>query len=203
MRTRIIVAVAALMAASALVAVPGPAGSSAPSAARTIDSAELRVVSVALPAGSAATSIPELSPAQGSAARLSPGSVFVEPGLAVAAVERARPATDQPEPPVGVILKNYWRYDPNVSWYGPGFYGRRTACGYALTTTIIGVAHRTLPCGTLIEFRNPANGRTVTMAVIDRGPYVSGRSWDLTGGACLALGHCYTGSLEWRYGKRS
>lgn len=203
MRIRLIVAVAALMAASALVAVPGPAGSSAPSSARTIDSAQLRVVSVALPAGSTATSIPELSSAQGSAARLGPGSVFTEPGLAAAVVERRRPTLDQPEPPVGVFLKNYWRHDPDVSWYGPGFYGRRTACGYALTTTLIGVAHRTLPCGTLIEFRNPATGRTVTMPVVDRGPYVSGRSWDLTGGACRALGHCYTGALEWRYGKRS
>lgn len=191
------------MAASALVAVPEPAGSSAPSSARTIDSAQLRVVSVALPAGSTATSIPELSSAQGSAARLGPGSIFVEPGPAAAAVERVRPTLDQPEAPVGVILKNYWRFDRNVSWYGPGFYGRRTACGYALTTTLIGVAHRTLPCGTLIEFRNPATGRTVTMPVVDRGPYVSGRSWDLTGGACRALGHCYTGALEWRYGKRS
>ena len=102
-----------------------------------------------------------------------------------------------------MVFKNYWRYDRNVSWYGPGFYGRRTACGYALTTTLIGVAHRTLPCGTLIEFRNPATGRAVTMPVVDRGPYVSGRSWDLTGGACRALGHCYTGALAWRYGKRS
>lgn len=191
------------MAASALVAVPGPAGSSAPSSARTIDTAQLRVVSVALPAGSTATTIPQLSSAQGSAARLGPGSVFVEPGRASVAVERARPALNQPEAPVGVVQKNYWRYDGNVSWYGPGFYGRRTACGHALTTTLVGVAHRTLPCGSLIEFRNPSTGRSVTMPVVDRGPYVSGRSWDLTGGACRALGHCYTGALEWRYGKRS
>lgn len=110
-----------------------------------------------------------------------------------------RPAIDQPEPQAGSIAKNVWRLDRNLSWYGPGFYGRRTACGYAMTTTLIGVAHRTLPCGTKITFRNPANGRTLTVPVVDRGPYVSGRSWDLTGGACRALGHCYTGSMYWRY----
>jgi len=37
------------------------------------------------------------------------------------------------------------------------------------------------------------------MPVVDRGPYVTGRQFDLTGGACLKLGHCYTGSIEWKY----
>jgi rare lipoprotein A len=64
----------------------------------------------------------------------------------------------------------------------------------------MGVAHRTLPCGTLITFRNPTNGRTFTVPVVDRGPYVSGRQWDLTGGLCIALDHCWTGSIEWKYG---
>ena len=84
------------------------------------------------------------------------------------------------------------------TWYGPGFYGNRTACGYAMTKSLVGVAHRTLPCGTKVTFRNPANGRTVTTRVVDRGPYVSGRQWDLTGGLCLALDHCYTGPLLWK-----
>ena len=90
-----------------------------------------------------------------------------------------------------------WHHDAEVSWYGPGFYGLRTACGETLTTSLIGVASRTLPCGTLVTFRNPADGRVVTAPVVDRGPYVSGRQWDLTGGLCLALVHCYTGSIDW------
>ena len=89
--------------------------------------------------------------------------------------------------------KNYWRYDSNVSWYGPGFIGSGTACGQTYTKTLMGVAHRTLPCGTLVTFRNPANGRQVTVPVIDRGPYVSGRQWDLSRGLCDYLDHCYTG----------
>lgn len=95
--------------------------------------------------------------------------------------------------------KNYWRFDGNISWYGPGFYGHRTACGVALTQTVLGVASRTLPCGTLVSFRNTANGRVVTAPVIDRGPYVTGRTWDMSAGLCAALNHCYTGTIEWRW----
>lgn len=87
-------------------------------------------------------------------------------------------------------------YDTEVSWYGPGFYGKRTACGYALTTGIIGVAHRSLPCGTLVDFRY--QGKVVRAKVIDRGPYVSGRIWDLSGGLCTALDHCFTGPIEYK-----
>ena len=108
----------------------------------------------------------------------------------------------QPDATARVVAIPQWRYDGNVSWYGPGFYGKRTACGLALTRTLVGVAHRTLPCGTLITFRNRANGRVVVAPVVDRGPYVSGRHWDLTAGLCLKLGHCYTGSIDWRYGSK-
>jgi rare lipoprotein A len=84
-----------------------------------------------------------------------------------------------------------------VSWYGPGFYGNRTACGLAYTRTIVGVAHRTLPCGTRVQFKN--GSRVVTTTVIDRGPYVAGRNWDLSAGLCTALAHCYTGNIQWRF----
>ena len=67
----------------------------------------------------------------------------------------------------------------------------------------MGVAHRTLPCGTLVTFRSPANGREVTVPVIDRGPHVTGRQWDMSKGMCVYLGHCYTGSIEWRFGTGS
>lgn len=89
-----------------------------------------------------------------------------------------------------------WHQDPEVSFYGPGFYGNRTACGLAYTRTILGVAHRGLPCGTRVEFR--FKGITIEVPVIDRGPYISGRTWDLSGGLCQALRHCFTGPIEWR-----
>lgn len=64
-----------------------------------------------------------------------------------------------------------------ATWYGPGFYGNHTACGPVLQRDSIGVAHRVLPCGTKVEILY--RGRTVTVPVIDRGPY-GDSNWDLT-----------------------
>lgn len=188
------------MAASALVAVPEPAGSRAPGTARSIAPAALTAVSIALPAGSTAMAIPTDDHATGSAERLGPGSTFTEPGAR--RTPASRPPAAQPAARPGVVAKNYWRFDPDISWYGPGFYGSGTACGQEYTETIMGVAHRSLPCGTLVTFRNPANGRQVTVPVIDRGPYVAGRTWDMSRALCLYLDHCYTGTIEWRWGGR-
>lgn len=65
-----------------------------------------------------------------------------------------------------------------ASWYGPGFYGQRTACGQRYSASIQGVAHKSLPCGTKLTFRH--RGRTATARVIDRGPFVGGREFDLS-----------------------
>ena len=73
-----------------------------------------------------------------------------------------------------------------ASWYGPGLYGNRTACGGTLSPGTVGVAHKTLPCGTMVTFRR--NGRSVRAAVIDRGPYVGGREYDLTAALAQQLG---------------
>ncbi len=73
-----------------------------------------------------------------------------------------------------------------ASWYGPGLYGNHVACGGILRPGTIGVAHKTLPCGTKVTFAY--RGRYIVARVIDRGPYVSGRAWDLTRAASDALG---------------
>ncbi|MGO9489028.1 MAG: septal ring lytic transglycosylase RlpA family protein [Solirubrobacteraceae bacterium] len=74
-----------------------------------------------------------------------------------------------------------------ATWFGPGFYGHETACGQTLTPGVVGVANRTLPCGTLV--RVAYRGRTLTVPVLDRGPYSHiGADWDLTAGAAAALG---------------
>jgi rare lipoprotein A len=73
-----------------------------------------------------------------------------------------------------------------ASWYGPGFYGNRTACGERLTRYIVGVADRTLPCGTPVTLRY--NGQTLTLPVIDRGPYANSATLDLTDAAAQELG---------------
>jgi len=65
-----------------------------------------------------------------------------------------------------------------ASWYGPGLYGNGVACGGTLTPSTLGVAHKTLPCGTKLTIRY--HGRQVRAKVIDRGPYIAGREFDLT-----------------------
>jgi rare lipoprotein A (peptidoglycan hydrolase) len=147
------------------------------------------------------TTTSPLDPGARSEANLDHRSKVFEPNIAYEPPQ-ARPEAAQPQSRPVTVTKPRWRLDTNVSWYGPGFYGKRTACGLAMTTTLLGVAHRTLPCGTKVTFRNPANGRTVTVPVVDRGPYVSGRKWDLTGAVCKRLDHCYTGTLYWRFASR-
>ena len=74
-----------------------------------------------------------------------------------------------------------------ATWFGPGFYGNTTACGQTLTPTVIGVANRTLPCGTLVKVSY--HGHALTVPVLDRGPYSHiGADWDLTAQAARTLG---------------
>ncbi len=73
-----------------------------------------------------------------------------------------------------------------ATWFGPGFYGQKTACGQTLTPGVLGVANRTLPCGTLVKVTYATH--TLTVPVLDRGPYSHIADWDLTAGAAQALG---------------
>ncbi|HTU28203.1 MAG TPA: septal ring lytic transglycosylase RlpA family protein [Solirubrobacteraceae bacterium] len=76
--------------------------------------------------------------------------------------------------------------DEKATVYGPGFYGRKTACGSRLNRSTLGVANRTLPCGTEVSLMY--GGRELTVPVIDRGPYANGASWDVTMATASALG---------------
>lgn len=84
-------------------------------------------------------------------------------------------------------------YKPEgTTWYGTGMWGSGTACHKKLRRSTIGVAHKTLPCGTEVEFYY--KGRTVTAPVIDRGPYSEGNEWDLTKAAADQLNFTSTGA---------
>jgi rare lipoprotein A len=73
-----------------------------------------------------------------------------------------------------------------ATWFGPGFYGKQTACGQMLTPAVVGIANRTLPCGTLVSVTY--RGHSLTVPVLDRGPYSHHADWDLTAGAAQNLG---------------
>lgn len=75
-------------------------------------------------------------------------------------------------------------------------YGEPLACGGTLDEGQLGVASRTLPCGTMVTIAY--RGKVVHVPVIDRGPYVEGRTWDLTGATAAALGFPGLGVVTWR-----
>ena len=80
-----------------------------------------------------------------------------------------------------------------ATYYGPGFFGQQTACGQTLTPEMHGVAHKTLPCGTLVSITYKR--REIVVPVIDRGPFHAGFSWDLTQATADALGFTGTGRI--------
>ena len=73
-----------------------------------------------------------------------------------------------------------------ASYYGPGFYGKRTACGFRMSPALVGVAHKKLPCGTQVALRYA--GRELIVPVVDRGPYRPGRTYDLTAATAFFIG---------------
>jgi hypothetical protein len=191
---RHVVARAALIAALAMVALPGLADSRPPTHASVLDPVAFTAAGDQDASGSTTTTLHLQFPPTLDAPS---GTAFL-PDTEIGGPWAGAEDPPSPTPSMTPVVVNRWHTDRNVSWYGPGFYGNRTACGIALSTTTLGVANRTLPCGTRVTFRNPRTGRSLTVTVIDRGPYVAGRQWDLTGGTCLALDHCYTGELIWR-----
>jgi len=106
---------------------------------------------------------------------------------AVTAAPPVGPLTADPAADAGAPQLALTVYRPGIaSWYGPTAPNETTACGVPLTRWTLGVAHRTLPCGTPVALYY--RGHTLVVPVIDRGPYVTGRTWDLTQATHDALG---------------
>jgi rare lipoprotein A (peptidoglycan hydrolase) len=82
-------------------------------------------------------------------------------------------------------------YSPRMevaSWYGPGFQGHATSTGERFNENAMTAASKTLPLGSHVRVTNPRNGRSVVVRINDRGPYVHGRSIDLSKAAAERLG---------------
>ena len=85
-----------------------------------------------------------------------------------------------------------------ASWYGPGFYGNRTASGEIYRPGTMTAAHRTLPFGTKVRVTNLWNGRSAVIRINDRGPFVGHRVIDLGHGAASSLGLTASGIAQVR-----
>ncbi|HWI21837.1 MAG TPA: septal ring lytic transglycosylase RlpA family protein [Baekduia sp.] len=92
---------------------------------------------------------------------------------------RATPATATVRAASTIPTRRFSVYSPRrATWFGPGFYGNRTHCGQRMTRRLLGVAHKTLRCGTLVEVFY--RGRSLTVPVVDRGPFRKHTTYDLT-----------------------
>jgi rare lipoprotein A len=83
-----------------------------------------------------------------------------------------------------------------ASWYGPGFYGNRTANGEVFRPGTLTAAHRTLPFGTKVRVTNLWNGRSAVVRINDRGPFHGRRVIDLAHGAANQLGLISSGIAQ-------
>lgn len=102
------------------------------------------------------------------------------------AVAKGARATDLGATPTTVITVHN---KTQATWYDQA--GTTSACGVKLRKATLGVAHKTLPCGTMLDFS--FHGKSITVPVIDRGPYGPGISYDLTIQAARRLGFVDTG----------
>jgi rare lipoprotein A len=142
---------------------------------------------------------PQVTPAASSVTGAAPAGRF-EPLVTPTAVPTATSApTLAPAPePTAAVTPTHLLDSGIASTYGSGdgFEGRRTACGAIFHTGIVQVAHKTLPCGTLLRIEDTSTGRTVDAEVTDRGPYVPGRIVDLSWAAFSQLDPAGPGLLR-------
>lgn len=102
-------------------------------------------------------------------------------------------AIDKFTPSLSELYQNFpvkrppgWSQTGIASWYGPGFHGRRTACGQLYNEYGMTAAHRSLKCGTQVQVYS--GSKSVDVTINDRGPFINGRIIDLSRGAAQDLG---------------
>ncbi len=120
-------------------------------------------------------------------------------GLALLAIAVSLAVTAQTRRHASTAPQPEGSYTALAGSSGPAAFGRRTACGGVIHPDTVGVAHPTLPCGArvFITYR----GQTVLTQVIDRGPYVPGRKFDLTDALARKLGLRNVQEIQWAYAR--
>ena len=141
----------------------------------------VRVKSPPLPAAPAAylPDVPELS---------------VSPVESLPTVDSPSASETRPALLDGEVAREFER--GGASWYGPGFYGRRTASGERYDMNALTAAHRTLPFGTMVRVHSLVNGQEVDVRINDRGPFSRNRVIDVSRAAAEQLGMLGLGFKE-------
>ena len=118
------------------------------------------------------------------------------------AVPKKEPLSETGNDPYKALGKKYYplrkangyRERGVASWYGKKFHGKRTSSGEPYDMFAMTAAHRVLPLPSYVRVRNLRNGRTVTVKVNDRGPFLHNRVIDLSYAAAYKLGIVATGT---------
>jgi rare lipoprotein A (peptidoglycan hydrolase) len=118
------------------------------------------------------------------------GAAILAGAIALAVTAQTRHHTTNGPKPVG-------SYVALAGSSGPAAFGRKTACGGAITSATEGVAHPTLPCGVRIFITY--HGHTVLVPVVDRGPYTQGREFDLTDALARRVGLRGVQEVHWSF----
>ena len=134
---------------------------------------------------------PAVIPSAPEKARLSPSDVDE-------AQDTAPAMTVVPPPKIKTVPSVVRIITGEASWYGPGFFGNRTANGEVYRRGTMTAAHRTLPFGTKVRVTNLWNGRSEVIRINDRGPFVHHRVIDLGHGAASSLGLTASGIAQVR-----
>lgn len=140
-------------------------------------------------------------PAVSAPALASPESVQPSQSVAIRQQESEVPALEAPIAPTAPAptpRRFKLAGTGEASWYGPGFFGNRTASGEVLRPGTMTAAHRTLPFGTKVKVTNLWNGRSAIVRINDRGPFHGNRIIDLAHGAAQNLGLVASGVAQVR-----
>ena len=105
------------------------------------------------------------------------------------------PVVAPPEPPKRLVISTS---TGEASWYGPGFFGNRTANGEVFRPGTMTASHRTLPFGTEVKVTNLRNGKEMVVRINDRGPFSGNRVIDIAHGAAQHLGLVSSGIAQVR-----
>jgi rare lipoprotein A len=120
-------------------------------------------------------------------------------GLALLAVAASLAVTAQTRKSSTKTPQPEGSYVARAGSSGPAAFGRRTACGGVIRPETVGVSHPTLPCGARVFIT--FHGQTVLAQVVDRGPFVPGRQFDLTDALARRLGLSGVQEIHWAYAR--
>ncbi|MEV6691210.1 septal ring lytic transglycosylase RlpA family protein [Micromonospora sp. NPDC051196] len=193
------------IAASAVVAVALAVGGTVGAVRLTAGSEPVRPAAIDL-----SPTLAESDPATGSpspsASVLPSATASPTPSRTAQAPSRSKPRTPSPKAtpttkPTPTAKKTTARPVVETGSCGASFYwqGQMTANGETFNPEELTAAHKTLPFNSKVRVTNPANGKSVTVRINDRGPFIDGRCLDLSRAAFAEIASLDLGHIEVRY----